>query len=277
LFFEKDPNGDISLSRFRGKLLEAKEIESQQQVLDLARDYHEQTMAYINSVVGEAVATVSAENARFRDTPLMDLLQDVMLEESGAELSMAALLPRSFEGLPAGPITVQQILSFYVYDNTMVVLEVTGKDVKEALEHAARYYGESSFHPEGKLQITWNPRMPGYNFDILAGAGYRIDPTRPVGERIRDLTYQGRPMELDRVYKLVTTNYRAAGGGNFHMLKDAKVLWRSSEEIRNLMIEHIRRKGTIAPYCDYNWVVAPDVVPVAPIHTDRKQKSSLSR
>jgi 2',3'-cyclic-nucleotide 2'-phosphodiesterase/3'-nucleotidase len=271
LFFEKDQNGDIHLSRWSGELLEAKEVESHQQVLDVARDYHEQTMAYINSVIGNAVVDVPAENARFRDTPMMDLLQNVMLAESGADLSMAALLPRSFEGLPAGPITVQQILSFYVYDNTMVVLEVTGKDVKEALEHAARYYGETSFHPEGKLEITRNPHMPGYNFDILAGAAYRIDPTQPVGERICDLTYQGRPMELDRVYKLVTTNYRAAGGGNFHMLKDAKVLWRSSEEIRNLLIEHIRRQGTIVPYCDYNWVVAPDVVPVSPVHTNRNQ------
>ena len=270
LFFEKDPDGDVRLVRWSGELLLAADVEAQKEVLDVARSYHEQTVAYIDSVIGEAADTVSAENARFRDTPLMDLLQEVMLAESGADLSLAALLPRTFEGLPPGPITVQQILSFYIYDNTLVVLEVSGRDIKEALEQAARYYEEASLDPEsGRLQIATNPRVAGYNFDILAGAQYRIDPTRPVGERIRDLTYQGKPMEPDSVFKLVTTNYRSAGGGNFRMLKGAKVVWRSSEEIRNLLIESIRRRGSITPACDYNWVVAPDVIPLPPTRKQR--------
>ena len=62
---------------------------------------------------------ISAERARFRDTPMMDLLQRVMLEESGAQLSMAALLPYRYQGIPAGPVTVQELFSFYVYDNTL--------------------------------------------------------------------------------------------------------------------------------------------------------------
>ncbi len=45
--------------------------------------------------------------------------------------------------------------------------------------------------------VETNPRVRHYQFDILAGAHYRIDPTRPVGDRVRDLTYQGKPMDLD--------------------------------------------------------------------------------
>jgi 2',3'-cyclic-nucleotide 2'-phosphodiesterase/3'-nucleotidase len=157
---------------------------------------------------------------------------------------------------------VQQILSFYIYDNTMVVLELTGRQIKEALEYAARTYQNARMDAEsGVLHIETDPRIMPYNFDILAGAHYRIDPMRPVGDRIRDLTYRGKPIDPNARFKLVTTNYRAAGGGRYRMLEDAKVLWRSSKEIRNLMIEHIREKGTIQPYCDYNWVVAPDIEP----------------
>ncbi len=97
---KKDPDGDVRLVRWSGELLLAADVEAQKEVLDVARSYHEQTVAYIDSVIGEAADTVSAENARFRDTPLMDLLQEVMLAESGADLSLAALLPRTFEGLP---------------------------------------------------------------------------------------------------------------------------------------------------------------------------------
>ncbi len=231
-------------------------------MLELGRPYHERTMAYISGVIGEAVDPFSAERARFRDTALMDLLQQVMLEESGAQLSLAALLPYRFEGIPAGPVTVQQLLSFYPYDNTLVVLKVTGRDVKEVLEHSARYYKHAVLDAEtGRLLIEVDPLVRAYNFDMLAGADYRIDPTRPAGDRVRELSYQGRKMDPDQEFTLVTTNYRAAGGGGYHMLTDAEILWRSSEEVRNLLIEHVAEEGTIVPSSDFNWHVAPESHP----------------
>jgi 2',3'-cyclic-nucleotide 2'-phosphodiesterase/3'-nucleotidase len=262
LFFETDASGSIRLARWSGDLLSTKDVEPDREVLESAKVYHEQTMGYIGSIIGEAVGPISADRARFRDTPIMDLLQQMMLEKSGAQLSLAALLPYSFDGIPAGPVTVQQIFSFYIYDNTLVVVELTGKQVKEILEHSARYYHRAGWDADrGRLILDINPEVRPYNFDILAGAHYRIDPSRPVGQRIRDLTYQGKPMDLDARFTLVTTNYRTAGGGGFPALKEAKVVWRSSEEVRNLLIDHIREQGRIRPFCDYNWIVAPDVSP----------------
>jgi 2',3'-cyclic-nucleotide 2'-phosphodiesterase/3'-nucleotidase len=259
LTIERGVSGDLRVARWEGVLLSTAGVEPDPDVLDLARPYHERTLAYINSVVGEAETAISAERARFQDTPMMDLLQQVMLEASGAQLSMAALLPYRFDGIDAGPVTVQELFSFYVYDNTLVVLEVSGREVKEALEHSARYYQSSRPDPEtGELLIEPNPSVRAYNFDMLAGAHYRIDPTRPVGERIRELSYQGREMDPEATFKLVTTNYRAAGGGDYRMLKNAEVIWRSSEEVRNLLIEYITKQGTISPFCDHNWLVAPD-------------------
>ena len=267
LYFERSASGELSLERWEGALLSTAGVEPSEEVLDLVRPYHDRTMAYINSVIGEAEARISAERARFRDTPMMDLLQRVMLEESGAQLSMAALLPYRYQGIPAGPITVQELFSFYIYDNTLAVVEVSGRQIKEALEHSARYYQSGSSDPEtGQLVIEPDPGVRAYNFDMLAGAHYRIDPTRPVGQRIRELSYQGRQMDPEETFKLVTTNYRAAGGGGYRMLKGADVLWRSSEEVRNLLIEHITKQGTITPFCDYNWYVAPDVTPETTQH-----------
>jgi 2',3'-cyclic-nucleotide 2'-phosphodiesterase (5'-nucleotidase family) len=262
LYFERDASGKVHLDTWEGALLSAAGVEPSQEVLNLVKPYHDKTMAYINSVIGEAKTPIRAEGARFQDTPMMDLLQGVMLEASGAQLSMAALLPYRYGGLHAGPITVQELFSFYIYDNTLVVLEVSGREVKEALEHSARYYGSTRPDPEtGALLIEPNPGVRAYNFDMLAGAHYRIDPTRPVGDRIRELSYQGRKMDPEETFRLVTTNYRAAGGGGYEMLKGSPVLWRSSEEIRNLLIEHIAEQRTIAPSCDYNWYVGPDITP----------------
>ena len=262
LHFETDSSGELRLGRWEGALLSASEFESDEKVLEIGRPYHERTMVYVNSVVGEAAAPLSAERARFRDTALMDLLQRVMLKESGAQLSLAALLPYRFEGISAGPVTVQQLLSFYPYDNTLMVLKVTGRDVKEALEHSAEYYKHMALDPEtGRLVIEVDPLVRAYNFDMLAGANYRIDPTRPVGDRIRELSYQGREMDLEQEFTLVTTNYRSAGGGGYKMLTDKEVLWQSSEEVRNLLIEHVAEEGTLVPSCDFNWYVAPESHP----------------
>lgn len=262
LFFEKDASGSVQLARWSGDLISSEDVEPDREVLELAKVYHEQTLGYIGSVIGEAVEPISADRARFHDTPIMDLLQRVMLEKSGAQLSLAALLPYSFDGIPAGPVTVQQIFSFYIYDNTLAVVELTGKEIKEVLEHSARYYQRASYEPEtGRLILDIDPEVRHYNFDILAGAQYRIDPSRPVGQRIRDLTYQDKPMAVEDRFTLVTTNYRTAGGGGFPALEEAKVVWRSSEEVRNLLIDYIREQGRIHPVCDYNWVVAPDVSP----------------
>jgi len=259
LHFERDASGKLRRSRWEGALLATAGVEPSAAVLELARPYHDRTMAYVNSVIGEAEEPISGERARFQDTPLMDLLQRVMLEESGAQLSMAALLPSRHEGIPAGPITVRQLFSFYIYDNTLVLLEVSGRQVKEALEHSAKYYRSARSDPEtGRFLIEVDPAVRSYNFDMLAGAHYRIDPSRPVGDRIQELSYQGRKMDPGETFKLVTTNYRAAGGGGYRMFTGTEVLWRSSEEVRNLLIDHIAEQGTIEPSCDYNWYVGPD-------------------
>ena len=42
--------------------------------------------------------------------------------------------------IPKGPVTVREIAGLYVYENTLVVLEVTGKQLKDALEHSAKYF-----------------------------------------------------------------------------------------------------------------------------------------
>jgi 2',3'-cyclic-nucleotide 2'-phosphodiesterase/3'-nucleotidase len=148
LFFEKDPSGHLRVARWEGANLSTTDYAPDQKMLQLAEPYHQRALAYINSIVGEAAEPINGERARFRDTPLMDLLQRVMLEESGADLSLSALLPYRFEGFPAGPITVQQLFSFYIYDNTMVVLEVSGRDIPQCparpRDGPARYRAQSA-------------------------------------------------------------------------------------------------------------------------------------
>jgi hypothetical protein len=53
---------------------------------------------------------------------------------------------------------------------------------------------------------------------------------------------------------------RAQGSGGYAALRRARLLRYVSVEVRELVIERIRKARTLAPVVDRNWVVAPDVV-----------------
>jgi 2',3'-cyclic-nucleotide 2'-phosphodiesterase/3'-nucleotidase len=53
--------------------------------------------------------------------------------------------------------------------------------------------------------------------------------------------------------RVVTNNYRVNGGGGFTMYKDAPVIYRSSAEVRELIIDWVEKHGTIPTETDNNW------------------------
>jgi 2',3'-cyclic-nucleotide 2'-phosphodiesterase/3'-nucleotidase len=102
----------------------------------------------------------------------------------------------------------------------------------------------------------------GYNFDMATGAGgnltYKIDLSKPVGQRVVDLQWKHAPLDLKQKLRLAINSYRKAGGGGYVMFRDAKVLWQSSVDIRQLMIDHYRERKTIDPPAGESWTIVPE-------------------
>jgi 2',3'-cyclic-nucleotide 2'-phosphodiesterase/3'-nucleotidase len=151
---------------------------------------------------------------------------------------------------------VRQIAALYLYDNELYAIEGTGRMVKDALENAARFFNTCS-DPSCTNGPLINSAVIGYNFDIAAGVSYKIDLTRPVGDRIRDLEFQGKPLQPDRQLRIALNNYRAAGSNGYRMFQNAKLLWRSYEDIRELIMRYYsEHELPSAP--DDNWRVVPE-------------------
>ena len=84
-----------------------------------------------------------------------------------------------------------------------------------------------SIPAKGGEQQLINDKFPAFNFDVIAGVQYKIDPTQPSrydvdgklvdpeAHRIKNLTFDGKPVADDQVFIVATNNYRAGGGGNF--------------------------------------------------------------
>jgi 2',3'-cyclic-nucleotide 2'-phosphodiesterase/3'-nucleotidase len=219
-------------------------------VVKLAEPYDRETQSWLGKEIGVSAAELSADGARFRDSAILDLIHRVQLDAGRADVSMAAVFNTQAR-IPRGPVTVRDIAGLYIYENTLVVIEVTGAQLKEALEHSAKYF--RPYKPGAGPAEHVDQKIPGYNFDIAEGVSYDIDLTKPVGERIQNLRFKGKPLGVKEKLRLATNNYRVNGGGGFTMFAGAPVVYRSVEEIQELIVEWVERNGRIPAEPTNNW------------------------
>ncbi|MGO1590432.1 MAG: bifunctional metallophosphatase/5'-nucleotidase [Ancrocorticia sp.] len=231
---------------------------------------HDETIEYVNTVVAQNKELMTTDTSRYEDTPILDIIGKVMtdqVEESlvGTEYEnlpvIAQTSPFSRTSVfPEGDLTIKDIASLYIYDNTLAASLLTGSDVKDYLEYSARFFVQAT--PDN----PWNPDthtnalypgatrgIPDYNFDALLGVNYKIDITKPVGERIVELTMpDGTPVEDTDQFVMAVNNYRQNGGGGYPTYE---TIWDEQLEIRELMIEYAEAEGVIDPanFFTENW------------------------
>lgn len=218
---------------------------------------HDATVAYVNRAVGTTSVVWRADSARVRDTPLMDFVLEVERRTAGADLASGSAFSLDAR-LDAGPVTVAELARLYPYDNTLRAVRVSGRQLRDYLEFSARYY-RTFAGDSGRGTPLVNERIPGYNFDIIAGADYVMDVSRPLGSRITSLSVKGKPVVDTDTFTLAVNNYRQTGGGGYAMLQGAPVVYDRQQEIRQLLIDEVARQRTLEPnaYFTANWRLEP--------------------
>src|SRR5712692_9887679 len=223
------------------------------EIAQLGQPYDKETQDWLGRTIGESAEELTSQDCRFHDSAIIDLIQRVQLEAGNADVSMAACFNPQAR-IPKGQITVRDIAGLYEYENTLVTLELTGQQLKDALEHSARYVRE--YKPGKSLNDLDDQRIPGYNFDMAEGVTYDLDVSKPFGQRIQNLKFKGQPLSPTKRLRVVTNNYRVNGGGGFTMYKDAAVVYRSSAEVRELIIDWVEKNKTVPAKADNNWRIA---------------------
>ncbi|HEY0809819.1 MAG TPA: 5'-nucleotidase C-terminal domain-containing protein, partial [Longimicrobiales bacterium] len=228
----------------RGRILRPDSLRADTAFLDSMRWEHERTVAYVNSIAGRSTQRMDAREARVKDTPIIDFVNEVMRQTADADLSATAAFDINAR-LPQGSVKIADVAGLYVYDNTLKAIRITGTQLRAYLEKSAEYFGGRD--------------IPGYNFDIVSGADYVIDISKPVGQRITSLTYHGGPVRDDQTFTMAVNNYRQAGGGGYSMITGAPVVYDKQQDIKELLIEEIRKRGTLDPnrYFKQNWRLVP--------------------
>ncbi|MFE1263521.1 bifunctional metallophosphatase/5'-nucleotidase [Streptomyces albogriseolus] len=272
LAFER---GRWRVESVRASLRDAATVEDDPRITRLLGDEHAQVVAYVNQVVGTATETLTTVEARYKDAPIIDLIskvqEDVVREAlAGTEyaslpvLSQASPFSRTSE-IPAGEVTVRDLSSLYVYDNTLVAKVLTGAQVRAYLEYSAAYFVQTAAGaPVDVDRLTNANGRPDYNYDYVSGVRYDIDIAQPAGSRIRNLTFDGAPVDDAQRFVFAVNNYRANGGGAFPHVASAPELWAESTEIRTRIAEWATAKGVLDPkdFASEDWRLTRDGTPV---------------
>ncbi|MEU7833890.1 5'-nucleotidase C-terminal domain-containing protein [Nonomuraea sp. NPDC049129] len=238
----------------------------------LLKPQHDATVGYVNKVVAKSSEQLSAAESPYKDTPILDYIQQVQVETVKQALpdnqlpvlSIAAPFSRTAV-FPAGDIRVRDVAGLYVYDNTLLAVKLTGAQIKDYLEYSAKYFNQlAPGDPVDVAKLTNAGNTPDYNYDQLSGVSYDIDIAKPVGQRIANLTYEGAPVPADKEFVVAINNYRQSGGGGFPHVAGAPVLYNAQVEIRQALIDYATAKGTINPadFAAANWRLTRDGAPV---------------
>jgi 2',3'-cyclic-nucleotide 2'-phosphodiesterase/3'-nucleotidase/5'-nucleotidase len=224
-------------------------------VLQATETAHRAAVAYVAESIGVSPVAWRADQARATDMPITDLVGEVMRRVSGAQLAASPAFSLD-ASLDSGTVTVAEIAKLYPFENTLRAVRISGAQLRAFLEHSARYWKTWTPGSNGSLV---NSAVPGYNFDMVVGAHYEMDLSKPVGQRITALTVNGRPVVDGDAFTIALSNYRQTGGGGFAMLAGAPLVYESKGDIRDMIVEAVRKAGRLAPadWATTNWRIVP--------------------
>ncbi|MDZ7739038.1 MAG: bifunctional UDP-sugar hydrolase/5'-nucleotidase [Bacteroidales bacterium] len=236
------------------------------------RDEFTAVSEYVSHEIGSLSETISTREAYFGDSGFMDLIHNVQLKVSGADISFAA--PLSYDvKLDKGALTVSDMFSLYRYENMLYTVEMSGEEVDRYLEYSYAKWFSTMKGPEDNLFETENTdrgysfKNQTYNFDSAEGINYIVDVSKPDGHKVEILSFtDGRVFDKDKIYLVALNSYRGSGGGGHleyaFLADDAGITNRlvesTDKDLRYYMIRWFDNNGEIVIRTNNNWKLVPE-------------------
>lgn len=250
-------DGSWKIESKEPELLTVEDVEPDAQILELVRQYEDETQMWLDTPMGKIDGDMTISDPmkiRLGDNALIEFINKVQMDVAGVDISNTALFNNISRGFRSN-ITMRDIVSNYIYPNTLQVIRISGSDIKEGLERSAGYFTLDAANQVVVSSQFVEPKPQHYNYDMWEGIEYIIDIRKPVGERVTTLNYQGEPLEMEKEYDVVMNNYRAGGGGEYTMYQNKPLMKEIQIDMSELLASYILERKTIKATVNHNWKV----------------------
>lgn len=279
-------NVDITLKLRDGKVIDKKidGILSDTQDYGVSEEFMQRfapeyaaVQNFVSKKIGSFTETISTRPAYFGSSAFIDLIHELQLAISGADISFAAPLSYDTE-IRKGDIFVNDMFNLYKYENMLYTMRLTGKEIRDALEMSYDLWTNRMKFPDDHILLFREKLREGatdrasfknfsFNFDSAAGIIYTVDVTKPDGEKVAILSMaDGTPFDMDKMYKVAVNSYRGNGGGEL-LTKGAgisqdelkeRIIHSTDKDLRYYLMQYIEQKKVIEPRTLNQWKFIPE-------------------
>lgn len=247
---EIDTTGESPrITHCEAQVLEVGEVAPDAAMMEKIDSLQKEVQTWLDQPIGRVNGDMLIRDsfkARYEGHPYVDFINRLQMKTAKVDISATSIFMGSSPGLPQN-ITVRHVVNNYVFSNTLAVLEVSGADLRAALERCARFF---DINEEGELIISKEfsePFIQYYNYDIYAGIDYVMDIRRPPGDRIVHVSYHGEEVTNDATYRVVMNNYRAVGGGEYPMYSAEKIIRNIQIDMTDIIVDYILHHPVLTP------------------------------
>ncbi|TVR88546.1 MAG: bifunctional metallophosphatase/5'-nucleotidase [Spirochaetaceae bacterium] len=227
------------LQRLEASLIRLEDYPVDQEIEALLEPLVLETNTYLSEAIGTLTTDMRITSplmARERKHPLFQLINEMQLSLTGADISCASL-PNETHGF-SREVRRNEVAMSFPFENDLVVMEVSGRQLRQALEQNASYFAVN----HGRIAVSpqfLHPKVEHYNYDVYDGISYEIMVRQPVGKRISSVFVGNAPLDDERLYSLALNSYRATGAGGFHVFQQARILQKYPVSYYELVCEYI--------------------------------------
>ncbi|WP_417259690.1 bifunctional 2',3'-cyclic-nucleotide 2'-phosphodiesterase/3'-nucleotidase [Celeribacter sp.] len=260
-------------------------VDSVTEVLDAVEPDHLNTLEFARRAVGQTAGPLHSYFSLISTDRSMELIAEaqrryVIDALAGTEYANFPVLaavsplksggrggPENYSSVPAGILAMKNVADLYPFPNRICAVRITGEHVLNWLERASTVFNRIT--PSTRDQMLRSPLAPAYLFDVLFGVTYQIDLSQPArfdsagnlvdpsAHRIRNLSFNGTPVTDSMEFIVVTSDYRANGGGRFPGADGSTVIFEGHDLSIDILTRHIRTYGVVAEKSPPNWSFAP--------------------
>ena len=273
-------NGKLVKKEVSGQITELDAYPVDQTFMKTFDPQYRATLDFVSRKIGRMSSTISSKDAFFGPSAFIDLLHQLQMDLTGAEISFCAPLSPTAE-IKEGDIYMSDMFNLYRYENMLYTMKLSGKEIKGFLEMSYALWTNQMKSASDHLLLLDDSKSgfgrfknPTFNFDSAAGIIYTVDVTKPEGSRVDIKSMaDGTPFQMDKVYKVAVNSYRGNGGGDL-LTKGAgipkeelksRIITSTEKDLRYYLMKRIEEKKQLDPKPLNQWKFIPEewTVPAA--------------